>query len=306
MRRRLGINITSDLYLETCCFLNREIDAGQYAGFEGPIHGINGILENLTPDLKAHLSWIRSEDHTSHMAEFHIHSGVKDMGGIIEYMRTLRMEQFYYLYYNESLSLAQIEALPKVTLASLQKNTLGLLDAVRERMESLYAEMVSSGIYDESIDDTFQALKMQGPLEFAQKKMDKTFKRVSDYDQYHFVPSVWMADTPHRFFNEDSMLLMWGMTYKPVPLTTQELAEILRTIGDQTRLSILKMIRTKPMYGKEIADELGIKAATVTHHIEQMKRHHLIHVEQHGQIKYYSVNFRTLRYLVDELQGAFK
>lgn len=58
------------------------------------------------------------------------------------------------------------------------------------------------------------------------------------------------------------------------------LCEELRTIGEDSKFEILKLLQNESGYGQEIARKLNLDAATVSRHLTALTRYGLIYVER--------------------------
>ncbi len=79
-----------------------------------------------------------------------------------------------------------------------------------------------------------------------------------------------------------------------------------KLLSDPSRLRIVLMLQNGPMYLKELADNLGLSSATVSHHVQNMINHELlqINVGQNNRRIYYSLRrdrFLELGRLISEL-----
>jgi len=82
--------------------------------------------------------------------------------------------------------------------------------------------------------------------------------------------------------------------------------ELLKTISDPNRLAILRLLRQKPRYGKELAGELSIGAPTASYHLDKLMRANLVRLElSHGRRFYYAVNPGGIEELQQCLQAEF-
>jgi DNA-binding transcriptional ArsR family regulator len=52
---------------------------------------------------------------------------------------------------------------------------------------------------------------------------------------------------------------------------TQKLAETFRALGDESRLRIVALLARRPHYGEELAESLGLRPATITHHTKLLR-----------------------------------
>jgi len=52
---------------------------------------------------------------------------------------------------------------------------------------------------------------------------------------------------------------------------TRQLATSLRALADETRLRIVALLARRPHYGEELAEFLGLKPATISHHVKLLR-----------------------------------
>lgn len=82
--------------------------------------------------------------------------------------------------------------------------------------------------------------------------------------------------------------------------------ELVKAIGDPNRLSILRLLRVASLYGKEIADKLGISPATASYHIDKLVKAELIRIENpEGRRFYYTLNPHGIEDLINGLGREF-
>lgn len=84
--------------------------------------------------------------------------------------------------------------------------------------------------------------------------------------------------------------------------TTQEkLLPILKALSDSSKFDILLSLLKSPKYNLELAEELNLTAATVSHHMNVLLSHHLVNVEKRDGRVYYSVSKDTIRNTIQKL-----
>lgn len=76
----------------------------------------------------------------------------------------------------------------------------------------------------------------------------------------------------------------------------------LKTIGESSRLEILKQLRKGPMCGKDIAEHLGLTQATVSHHMNSLLNEGLVFMYRTGTRIDYKVNKNEAKKLIGSLQ----
>ncbi|MCL4367408.1 autorepressor SdpR family transcription factor [Patescibacteria group bacterium] len=77
---------------------------------------------------------------------------------------------------------------------------------------------------------------------------------------------------------------------------------VFKALSDNTRRKILEVLRKKDMTVGEIAQYFDISGATLSHHLDILKRANLVISERKGQFIWYSLNMSVLE---DALQKIF-
>lgn len=154
---------------------------------------------------------------------------------------------------------------------------------------------------------SLQQLSLE-PLALAQYVMGKTFRRVSLYKIYYFIPSYSLSPVRMRIFNDSVCYILYGCAN---PLSderekSEQLAQQLKAIADPNRLLILRMLTTKKEYGAKLAEYLGITTATVSHHLDILKKAKLVTEEKIGTSKYFAVNTAEVTNMLMSLQRFAK
>jgi ArsR family transcriptional regulator len=73
---------------------------------------------------------------------------------------------------------------------------------------------------------------------------------------------------------------------------------IFKALNDETRRSIIELLKDKDMNAGEIADEFNISKPSISHHLDILKRADLITSEKKGQFVEYSLNTTILEDLL--------
>lgn len=148
-----------------------------------------------------------------------------------------------------------------------------------------------------------EALELE-PLQRAQFVMGKTFRRVSPYKMYYYIPTAVFDTLRIRIFDDNVCIIMFAAAAPVIDKRERvaQLAKQLKVIADPTRLQLLSMISVQKEYGARLAEFLGITTATVSHHIETLKKVGLIKEEKIGAIKYFSTDKEHLKKLINELK----
>lgn len=79
----------------------------------------------------------------------------------------------------------------------------------------------------------------------------------------------------------------------------------LKALGDQSKFDIMLLLKKAPMYNLELAENLGLTAATVSHHMNVLLSHGLVTVEKYDGKVYYSIKADTFEEIISQLKSIF-
>ncbi len=65
---------------------------------------------------------------------------------------------------------------------------------------------------------------------------------------------------------------------------------IFKALNDETRRSILSLLKEKKCSAGEISDAFKVSKPSISHHLDVLKRAELVSFEKKGQFIYYSLN----------------
>jgi DNA-binding transcriptional ArsR family regulator len=88
-------------------------------------------------------------------------------------------------------------------------------------------------------------------------------------------------------------------TYLGPDADWEQLAVLFKALSDKTRLDIVNRLSQRRWYGQELALDLGISAAAVSHHMSFFYHLDVFHVEREGHRYYYSLNRERLEELFE-------
>lgn len=69
-----------------------------------------------------------------------------------------------------------------------------------------------------------------------------------------------------------------------------QMADILRLLGNDSRLTILALLKERELCVCELVEILEISQPAVSQHLQKLKAHDLVSEERRGQWVYYSLN----------------
>lgn len=124
------------------------------------------------------------------------------------------------------------------------------------------------------------------------KQMDATVD-VSELESVTITPTYFGA--PHLILSiEPDHLLLWydleaAGRHAPPRIPPARLVSVLRAVGDEVRLTILKLVAEKRRSTQELAQTLGITPPSVSRHLRILKEAGLLSSEGEGYYVFYSL-----------------
>ncbi|WP_085507787.1 metalloregulator ArsR/SmtB family transcription factor [Thalassobacillus devorans] len=70
-----------------------------------------------------------------------------------------------------------------------------------------------------------------------------------------------------------------------------------KAVGDVTRIRIITLLKKGPMHGQEIANRLGLRAPTITHHIVKLKDTGMVYARRDKNTIYFHLDEKKLEYM---------
>lgn len=144
----------------------------------------------------------------------------------------------------------------------------------------------------------------EGPLQHSETIMGKSFHNRGPYEEFYFMPSVFLPLRCCRWFARNQILIF--NVNKEQGQQNEQVSEMLKMLSDKTRYKILVLLKEKKnLSGIEIAEHMGLSASTVSHHMSQLKNSGLVHEEPAGNTKYYSINEHGIKNCIQNLEKTF-
>ena len=159
--------------------------------------------------------------------------------------------------------------------------------------------------YIDALDAIRSELASRKPIEVVSEILHRKIEEEANVREYFFIPSLFVA--PHYIIisNKYARLTIYDMRagFKSEPITKAEaLAKNLNVISDKTRLELLRLLILQQAYGKLLADRLNLSTATISHHLEQLKKYSLVAENRNKNIKYFSANMVEIDKLMNGLR----
>ena len=93
----------------------------------------------------------------------------------------------------------------------------------------------------------------------------------------------------------------------PEALASEQITErAIEALADPNRIALLRLLRRRPHFGREVAQALGVSASTASYHIEKLVAARLARLQlSRGRRFYYGINTRGFQELLDRLRAEF-
>jgi DNA-binding transcriptional ArsR family regulator len=86
--------------------------------------------------------------------------------------------------------------------------------------------------------------------------------------------------------------------------TTEYLMTCLKALSDYSKFAILTSLKVSPKYATELAAELSLTPATVSHHMSTLLASKMVYVEKENGKYYYHVDEDTLKDIMEQLRKS--
>ena len=133
-------------------------------------------------------------------------------------------------------------------------------------------------------------------------------------DAIYLQPSIAMCNTTRYLMSYTSEkitdFLYVGVLFEPlreitdVSTVDDKICKSLRTLGDNRKYEILKLLAESPRYGQQIAALIDISTATVSHHMSMLIEAGFVDIKRESNRIYYIPNKKKIRDFLDELTDA--
>ncbi|RDY27021.1 ArsR family transcriptional regulator [Romboutsia weinsteinii] len=126
----------------------------------------------------------------------------------------------------------------------------------------------------------------------------------SEQDSYVIVPTLSMMNSFFEYKNTYHIGLLYELIYKEQIKAMGNKGELvlqLKALADKSKLEIVSLLKSEPMYSLEIAERLGLTPATVSYHMTVLLESNMVIVEKKNGKVYYSLNSTGIEKFIEEL-----
>ncbi len=113
------------------------------------------------------------------------------------------------------------------------------------------------------------------------------------------------------FHEKERSIISYGVLIDDIGLSDQSLRDqleivysVLHALDDKKRLQILSSLRTRPLYGQELAGMTELSPATISHHMGELAGSGLVTIEKQGVKLLYHLNETRIREFTTILENT--
>ena len=124
-----------------------------------------------------------------------------------------------------------------------------------------------------------------------------------------FIPCMMPFNSLRLITNETRITAIVGVFYWTILRLTEKYAAndehllgCFKTLGDKSRLDMLKLLKEQERSGQELARELGISQGTVSHHLNVLARDEFIRINKDGSRLRCSLNQAAIENMIDDIK----
>lgn len=189
---------------------------------------------------------------------------------------------------NEKWKLLQMMNSPKLRFQQL----ISSIDNNQTAFEAAYSQ-VSAPL--EKLIDQYASIVKAEKTELFGKLKKLLSKTASIYPTLAFPVSQMVFSNSCYYGLLSSMLVYQDES-------DQTMLRCLKAISDASRLEILRLLKKKPMYNLEIAEQLGLTAATMSHHMSVLLACGFVGVTKQEAKVYYHIDNDAVRRFIKSLE----
>lgn len=180
------------------------------------------------------------------------------------------LKKYYYLFFEKELRFIE-PLLIRIMKKQIElSKKVGILDYIKTIHQRIKIE-----------DEEIKLIKYT-VYNFPYDKLKKVYFRISSFIAPHLLVGM---EEKHMLKFTIAVNLEEKLEQVPV-----DLSKIMKALGDETRLKILRCLYNKKNSTQEVANELGISEAAVSKHLKLMLDSGLLHKERKGNYINYILN----------------
>lgn len=161
--------------------------------------------------------------------------------------------------------------------------------------------------------DPEAAVQIQDCMELTKERAPQLLGRISPKQEalwrITFLPSTMAFNSIRFFTSESEIMVVVGSLYWTILHLTEkysasdeQLLQYFKTLGDKSRLDIVRILKDRSYSGQELSKELGISQGTVSHHLNILIRDELISILKDGNRIRCTLNTSTVEHMINSIR----
>lgn len=163
--------------------------------------------------------------------------------------------------------------------------------------------------YLTKFDDTYSKLLQNDPRSYVHEHYRI---RLSDNKDIVFAPYLFGCNTVVYFDSDHTPAeqIYIGVLFETIStvvdqiISDERICKTLKILSDNSKFEILKSIRNKPAYGQELADQLNLSTATISHHMNALINSGFIQLEKQTNRIYYQMDKEKVSRFIEQLRTS--
>lgn len=157
--------------------------------------------------------------------------------------------------------------------------------------------------------DTYSNLLQHDPVNYVYEHFRI---RLTDNKDITFTPYLFGSNAV-VYFDSDKTLtekIYIGVLFETLStivdqnISDEKICKTLKILSDNSKYEILKSIRNKPAYGQELAEQLNLSTATISHHMSALISSGLIQLEKQTNRVYYRMDKERVLRFIEQLKSS--
>lgn len=157
--------------------------------------------------------------------------------------------------------------------------------------------------------DTYSNLLQHDPVNYVYEHYRI---RLSDHKDIVFAPYLFGCNIVVYYDSDNTPAeqIYIGVLFETISIVVDQtisderICKTLKILSDTSKFEILKSIRNKPTYGQELAEQLNLSTATISHHMSALINSGFIQLEKQTNRIYYQMDKEKVSRFIEQLKTS--
>lgn len=180
---------------------------------------------------------------------------------------------------------------------------ISVIKQIYKRYEVVFQPFVT--YWEEACTDGtfFDKLKKAYPIELKEHDSEGELHVVLSCMPGNMLRLIGCAeDDSEMYMFVGIMFKEFALLSKSESFTKEDICDRLKLLSDTSKYEILKLTKNKKLYGAQLAEQLKLTTATISHHVSALTNVGLLTIEKDSNRVYYQLNSEQVGYIMDQLR----